>query len=126
MIIPILQGIHCPDIEDLKTYRPDNPGNFVIHLQIFVGLEGSESSESFNFTICTPTWIKENTNNNEYTPPKYHLVVHEYNYEKLVRGFERLIKSIAGQDWNEYAQKLAQFGHWEFEDYKEYKKEWKS
>ena len=50
---------------------------------------------------------------------RHHLIVMEYNFERIVRSIEDFIKQCTGADWNEVAEKIGRLGKWEFEDYVE-------
>lgn len=52
----IVKSLHSPDI-DLASYFPKNPGDFGFLLQAMMGPDDDETSESFDFQICTPQWL---------------------------------------------------------------------
>ncbi|HAZ14736.1 MAG: hypothetical protein A2X86_12820 [Bdellovibrionales bacterium GWA2_49_15] len=118
MIVPKLYGIHSPDIADLKLFVPNVPNKFSILIQVFVGPEDDEGFESFDFVVCTADWLKEKYKN-EIVFLKNFILVPHYSYSALYQRIEKLVKSISGDDWAEYATRLSRWGQWEFEDYKE-------
>jgi hypothetical protein len=54
-----LKHLHSPDVHDLRSFKPDDPTNFSIFVQAMIGLEGDDASESFDLTVCTPTWLAD-------------------------------------------------------------------
>lgn len=46
-----LKHIHCPDVIDLETYKPDDNHNFGLFFQLVVGIDDNEEgADWFRFT----------------------------------------------------------------------------
>ena len=112
-----LKRVHSPDIDDLENYRPENPEKFAFLLQAMVGPEGKEGEESFDIEVCTPKWLEETYKLEDVVVGRHHLIVREYNYERIVNAIRDFLQLCSGEDWNEVAEKVARLGKWEFEDY---------
>jgi len=116
-MIPEINYLHSPDIEDLSSYSPPNGTVFGFLLQMMVNPIGESGEESFDFFICTPDWIKEKSKEEKIVPCNQMLVVEQYDYYAIVRFLTKLCESCTGDTWQECAMKLNRFGRWEFEGY---------
>jgi hypothetical protein len=112
-----LKWVHSPDIDDLENYQPENPENFAFLLQAMIGPEGKKGEESFDIEVCTPKWLEETYELEDVVLGRHHLIVREYNYERIINSIKDFLQLCSGADWNEVAEKVARLGKWEFEDY---------
>lgn len=117
MIVAKLYGIDSLDIDNFKTFSPES-NNFSIIVEAYVGTVEQDGFDIFKFRVCTVEWLRE-----KYKAKIVFLrdiiLVPGFSYSALYERIEKLVKSISGDDWNEYATKLSHWGQWEFEDYKE-------
>jgi hypothetical protein len=113
-----LKRLHSPDVQDLKNYHPEEPDNFGFLLQAMIGPAGGEGEESFDMVVCTPEWINRN-HAGEIVLGRHHVIVFEYNYERLAGYIAAYAQECTGETWQEVAQLLGRLGKWEFEDYRE-------
>jgi hypothetical protein len=113
----VLRGTHSPDILDLPTYKPENPDSFGFLLQLFIGPEDGDGYESFDVMICTPQWLSEQHGKEDIVIGRHHMIVFEYNYQRIIQRIDRYIQSCTGETWQEVAQKVGWLGQWEFENY---------
>ena len=100
-----------------RRSRPDNPDNFAFLLQAMVGPEGQAGEESFDIEVCTPRWLEETYGRSEIIIGRHHLIVREYNYQRIVAAINEFLQGCSGNNWNEVALKVSRLGRWEFEDY---------
>jgi hypothetical protein len=114
-----LRRLHSPDVEDLESYRPERPDEFGFLLQIFAGPEDGQGEESFDVVVCTPRWLERKHGRQDVVVGRHHLIVFEYDYDRLVKVIELYCESSEGKSWRDVAQKLSRLGKWEFEDYSE-------
>ena len=119
MISPALKGLHSPDV-DLETFRPqDEPECFGFLFQAFFGPAGDRGSESFDITVCTPSWYEQRLRDcGGILTGRHYLFVEGYDLEKTKRYINKYLRHCTGETWHEVAQKLDRLGRWEFEDYK--------
>lgn len=113
-----IKKIYSPDI-DLATFRPQDPESFSFLLRIIAGPEGEEGEESFDVEICTPKWLLETYAQEEVVIGRHHLIVFEYNLERIIQTIKSFCASCFGETWKEVAEKLSRLGQWEFEDYRD-------
>lgn len=111
----VLRWIHSPDAPDLETWQPPDAETFGILLQALIGPEFADGEESFDFVVCTPSWLAR-TGAAGPTFLRHHLLVSSFDYGAIRNAIEELVASCEGADWNEVATKLGRFGQWEFED----------
>ena len=116
-----IKNIHSFDIDDLPNYRPPDPESFSFHLRIIAGPLSAPGEESFDLIVSTPTWLSNNYPKEAIIIGRHRLIVMEYNFERIRKTITDLWESCEAPNWNELAEKLARFGHWEFEDYEENK-----
>jgi len=114
---PDLKYIHSPEVDDLKTYSPNEYNNFCLLVQAMIGLPNDESGESFDFLICTPKWIETLLEREKFIFGKGYIVIQEYHYNIIFEIIQDLCDRISGDNWITIATKLGRYGLWEFEDF---------
>lgn len=115
-----IKKIYSIDVDNLKSFEPKDTESFSLNLRIIAGPEGEDGEESFDVEVCTPKWLLQTYGSNEVIIGRHHLIVFEYNYERLMLTIRAFCTSCVGETWKEVAEKLGRLGRWEFEDYKEY------
>lgn len=119
-MIAKLKYLSSPDTEDLKNFRPIDPENFSILIQIHVGSPIEDGNETFDIEICTPKWLLSNYKKTEIILGRHMVLVFEYNFQRLEDRIKKIISSSSGNTWSEIAEKLSKWAHWEFEGYVDY------
>ena len=112
-----IKSILRPDVQDLTNYIPDNPELVGFALQLLIGPHGQEGMESFQLMVCTPQWLNTTHSKDQIVLGIHYVFIFEYNYEKLLHFLHSYVERCTGNTWQEIANKLARFGHWEFEEY---------
>lgn len=115
----LVRRLHSPDVVDLPGYCPVDPEVFGFLLQVMIGPDGSRGEESFDITVCSPRWLLQRYTEEDVIIGHHHLIMLQYNYDRLARTIERFCADCEALTWNEVARKLARLGRWEFEDYAE-------
>lgn len=114
MVQPEIKHVLSFDVPDLRSYRPEEEA-FAVFVRAIIGPHGERGEESFDFTVCSPEWIKQHC-----TEPMlglHLLIVPSYNYEQFTKFLEKLVRACAAETWDECASKLQRIGSWEFEGY---------
>jgi hypothetical protein len=114
-----LKRVHSPDIGNLETYQPEHLEKFSFLLQAMIGPEGERGEESFDIQVCTPKWLEETYKLEDIIVGRHHLIIREYDYERIINAIKDFLKLCSGKNWNEVAKKVARLGKWEYEDYVE-------
>jgi hypothetical protein len=113
-----LQSLRSPDAFDLKSYAPDDPANFGILVEATIGSSGEPGGDVFSFEVCTSSWLGQEWLQDNYRFGRHLLLLKKYDYNILWNAIEKLCNSVEEADWEQVAQKLGRYGHWEFEEYK--------
>lgn len=119
-VIPELRRLHSPDLWDLRTSTPGDPTNFCVLVQAMIGPKDELGEESFDFSVCTPTWIQEALSRESFVFGKYYLIVERYSYDVIWKAIMSICQGVSGSNWNEVAERLSVYGQWEFKNYKDF------
>ncbi len=114
---PVLKRLHSPDAHELHTFTPVDRACFGVLVQAMFGPDGGEGEESFDVLVCTPTWLAREVERMGLVDGRHHLIVHEFNLERIRSFLVAYASTCAGETWQEVAAKLCRLGKWEFEDY---------
>jgi hypothetical protein len=112
-----LKRLHSPDVSDLPGWRPKTD-DWAILVQILAAPQGSPGEESFDMTVCSPTWLARRVQDEHIVDGRHHLVIAEYDYGQLLDYISKYVASCEGTTWQDVATKLGRLGRWEFEDYR--------
>ncbi len=115
---PLIKRICTIDGGDAATYRPKEADQFALVVRLFVGPSSGEGEESFDVTICTPSWLRAECQRDGFIIGRHHLIVLSYDFEFIRRTLTRLVERYSGATWEETADKVSRIGYWEFEDYR--------
>ena len=115
-----LKRLHCPDINDLSGYAPQEADNFGFLLQAMIGPAGQEGEEAFDILVWTPAWLQRKYTATEIILGRHYLIVFRYDYQDLTSYIATFAEQCTGESWRDVAQQLSRLGKWEFEDYREY------
>ena len=124
MIQAELRRIHSPDVPNLDSFVPALPDHFEVLVQAMIGPRGSPGEESFDFVVCTPSWLAERAAESGYLLGRHYLIVNHFDVEAVRGALLDLCRQATGSDWGIVANYLARFGKWEFEDYQEGSAAW--
>ena len=113
-----LRGIYSSDIDDLESWRPDDPECFELAVRAFIGPESGDGEEMFDFQVCTAAWLERHPPPKGFEFLRSTILVARWDYKTLERALGDLCLHTAGDDWREIATRLSRYGRWEFEDYR--------
>ena len=118
----------CP--EGLEHYTPDDPADFAISLQAFIGSTDDDRVDSFDVLVCTPAWLAQHMSDPRLrasqprawtwlqpgiTFGRNLLVVERWDYELLRDTLSRLCASFQGPDWGSLASRIDKYLPWEYD-----------
>ncbi len=112
-----IKKIHSPDIQNLESYKPIENDNFGFLLQLFIGESHKEGADSFDLTVCTSKWIKNNFILEDGFSLKDHLIVSDYDFDEIKNYLENHINNLNETSWEKIAMKIDKIAHWEFRNY---------
>jgi hypothetical protein len=67
-------------------------------------------------------WLIDKYDENETILGRHKLIVFKYDRERIFARVKKIFDGCVENTWQEIANKLSRAGHWEFEDYQEYRK----
>lgn len=117
MIQARLRRLHSPDATDLEQYQPPDAEHFGLLIQAMIGPEGQPGEESFDFLVCTPSWLAALIRDKRYAFGRHYLFLSRYDYAVLYQAIRQVCEQATGEDWHAVAAYLSRYGKWEFEDY---------
>jgi len=114
-----LKGVHSPDAPTFPAWTPPDPTHFQFLIEASIGPADGDGADDFGFLICTSSWLEGIAKVDGPTWGLHRLVVATYDAEVIVGEIAALCRRVEGQNWSELSLKLAQFGAWEFDGYRE-------
>jgi hypothetical protein len=115
-----LHDLFCADLDPMDSRVPDDPDNFLIAVQATVGPAGEPGGDTFAFVVCTPRWLASELASSPYLFARHYLIVARYDYAVIHNAISKIVAGTSGLSWDDVAQRIARYGHWEFEDYVPY------
>ena len=115
MITPEIKDLVSVDLERPKL--PADPHDCLVALQAKIGPSGSAASESFAFTVVTPSALRREE---RFRWGRGLLVVPAFSWEIVDLALARLLARCSRPSWEEVAQELNQELEWEFDHYREH------
>lgn len=113
-----VRSLFSTDIDSpLSAYVPPDSGHFALLVRAMVGPDEGPGEESFDILVCTPSWIAQLCEERGFIIGRHHLVVNRYDWRYIEATLKSLIENSSGDSWSQVASKLAQLGHWEFDEY---------
>jgi hypothetical protein len=112
-----IKGICGIDGGDLTIYRPSESDRFAVVLRLLVGPSSGEGEESFDVSVCTPSWLDAECERTGFVLGRHYLIVRSYDFEFIRRTLIKSVERYRGATWQEVADKVSRIGYWEFEDY---------
>ena len=99
---------------------PDEPAAFAFLARLYVGATAGVGHESFDLTVCSPEWLREQCKRVGLLDGLHHLNlnVEDYDEPALRTWLEKRVTSIERDTWQEIAADLSRLGWWEFEGYR--------
>ena len=85
--------------------------------RLTVGPSSGDGEESFDVTVCTPSWLDLECLRDGFVVGRHHLIVLSYDFEFIRRTLVKFVERYSGGTWQEVAVKVSRIGYWEFEDY---------
>jgi hypothetical protein len=114
-----IKNLFSLEVDDLEGFVPSDPDTFRIPIRLVAGPQGEKGEESFDFVVCSPSWLAKEVNEHMVLLLRHRLLLKSFDFRKVRNFIERYVRGCEGATWNEVATKLARLGHWEFEDYQD-------
>jgi hypothetical protein len=114
-MIPEIKSVTSPDV-NLESFRPLSP-DFEVFIELSIGPVGSEASEQFYVTVCSPSWLQKKTEHEGCLLGRGYLIQNDFNIELVKERIGRFCRHLSGETWAELEKKLLVLGRSEFEGY---------
>jgi hypothetical protein len=113
-------------LEDgLEKFVPRDPLHFAVHCRAQIGTSGSDGSDAFDFTVCTPRWLADNFNHPRLTRWKYEsdnllyghrlVLMDRWDYDELNASVDLICADAVGPDWLTIGNRVSRWLPWEFD-----------
>ncbi len=122
---PSLRSFFSPDAPsaDLRDWAPEDSTTFGVLIQAFIGLEGEEGEDMFQFLVCTPKWLERELaeahakgDDKPHVIGHHHVIVPAWDYDLLYRWLIETCERSAGESWSAVTRRLSRYGLWEYQD----------
>lgn len=114
---PKLKCIFTQMGDSLENTYPEIEHNFCILVHLTIGPDDQEGGHNYSFSLCTPTWLDHNGQNQGPIWGRHLLIVNQFDPKEIRAAIEKIIAQCRRDDWAETAVVLSRFFAWEFEDY---------
>lgn len=108
--------VNSADI-DLDTYWPNDSECFGMWIEFSVGAKEADGADNFRLFVCTPEWLKNESELRGATWGRHMLILHEYDLAAIKAEVDKCVEQCTANDWSTIAQKISRFAAWEYEDY---------
>jgi hypothetical protein len=113
-----LDGIWSSVLADGKSL-PENPENFWVDIVAEIGVKGESVADMFNFQVCSPEWLNDASNHNNYIMEKNMIVMKKFDWDSVENIIQSFLDKLEEETWQALAQEIDRYGDWEFHKYKE-------
>jgi Immunity protein 8 len=100
----------------LDTYWPEDPDCVSFPIELVVGNDKSDDADSFQMTVCTPTWLSKQSTERTAVLSHGLLIVIDYGWPPIRKYIEKHISSLTAEDWPALAMKLSRHARWGYAD----------
>jgi hypothetical protein len=102
------------------TTLPAEAKSFVFGAQLLVGPADGPGEESFELTICSPEWLRQQCKSGEPVSGLHCVIVgwDTYDERALRQWLEARVQVVEAETWDAIAGQLRFLGKWEFDAYR--------
>jgi hypothetical protein len=119
MMRAAIKSIGSPDV-DLATFRPDDPNDLEVLIELAVGPEGGQGADIFGVVVVTPARLAAMAAELGPIVGRHYLIVDDWHWPVIEQFLMKLVERETGDTWQQLGERIARIGHWEFEDYREF------
>ena len=111
----VLKEIFCMEWELGRKIELNEHKSFSIN--IYVGPQNYEISESFTLNICNIDFVRNIVNQTGIFNSNWYLIIEKPDRNMIEQYITNAVSKIEGKDWAECVKKLRLIGQYEFDDY---------
>ncbi len=112
-----LHALHSLDGDDLSAVSFGKEA-FFLTVRALIGPAGEAGQETFDFDVCSVTWLQRELQNSDAVCGRFRLILEEFSVPAIERYVCDRVAQASGADWSEVAGKLAGWFRWEFDGYR--------
>jgi len=113
-------------LPDLGSFMPDDPSYFGISVMALVGSTDAPDADSFDFFVCSPSWLAEHFDEplgqapRTAEPDGLHfgnrlVLMRRWDYAVLRKAITDLCEAFEAADWGTLASRIARTIPWEYD-----------
>jgi hypothetical protein len=108
---PEIKGVTSADVADWQTWRPADPEQVYLALELSIGPEGESRADLFQIVVATPRAIAGRPDLRTGAL----LVVQRYDGQEVRRMLDRLVAGCEQPTWESTVNRLRRQFDWEYE-----------
>lgn len=107
-----------PDVEvdDLSQWRPPDPDDVSVELEVLAGPDGDIGEEKFSLEVSTPRAIARLVERDGVVALLHHIVLARWDWPTLWGFLETYASKCEGDTWEEVATRFGLMARWEFDE----------
>ena len=113
-----LKSYDSDEVEDFRTYYPEDPLLFGFSLNLAIGPVDQPGADNFEIMVVTSEFLRTQYPGDKCYLLRHYLLVKEYDFASILALLTKYVNSLEAQTWDQLAQKIGQVARWEFEDYR--------
>jgi len=113
-----IKSYDSDEIDDFRTYYPEDPAVFAFSLTLAIGPVGAAGADNFAIKVVTPEFLRLQYPGDKCYLLRHYLLVKEYDWASISALLTKYVNSLEAETWEQLAQKISQVARWEFEDYR--------
>ncbi|WP_426059750.1 immunity 8 family protein [Hymenobacter sp. B1770] len=114
----IIKSYDSDEMEDFRTYRPEDPVVFALSINFEIGPVGHAGADNFQLTVATPEFLRLQYPGDTCYFLRHYLLVKEYDFSRTLAFMTKYVNSLEADTWEQLADKIGRVALWEFEDYR--------
>jgi hypothetical protein len=128
---PDLKGVIAFDlrpgavgVDDLDSYRPEDPATFGVSLELYVGMPDAPAGDAFDILVCSPRWLvghfdhpalQQRLPGGHVVPGRGLWLMERWDLGQVKASIDLVLGSVTGERWADIADWLSRHLPWEYE-----------
>lgn len=112
-----IKDIWSSDV-DLFGFAPGKDDSYCFIVQVNIGPDDEDRSDTFQFLVVSLQWLIEKVNFEGAAWASKMLVVRQFSVDLVQESIVRLFEGIVGDNWEDAAARIGEQLKWEFCEYR--------
>jgi Immunity protein 8 len=113
-VILELKRLHSPELPHPGDV-PKDPTCACVMVYAEVGVLGTETSETFYFSVCTRKWLERELEQKSIVYGHGRIIVHTFDWDLVSEAIDGLVRGVEAKTWEQAVGKLRLSASWEKE-----------